>query len=80
MAVSGGTSDQGLRSLRKPLPNRLNSLQVAHPAVVAEAVNPNRTSVEDGRTPEELLDVIEAKGREIDATISELRASLRPGS
>jgi type I restriction enzyme M protein len=41
-----------------------------------KAVNPNRKSTEDTRTPEEVLDVIEAKGREIDAAIAELRASL----
>ena len=41
-----------------------------------KAVNPNRTSNEDARTPEELLDIIESKGREIDAAIAELRASL----
>ena len=41
-----------------------------------KAVNPNRKSNEDTRTPEELLDIIESKGREIDAAIAELRASL----
>ena len=45
-----------------------------------KAVNPNRKPDEDTRTPEELLDIIEAKGREIDAAIAELRASLRTGS
>ncbi len=44
-----------------------------------KAVNPNRKSNEDTRTPEELLDIIEAKGREIDAAITELRASLAKG-
>ena len=44
-----------------------------------KAVNPNRKSNEDTRTPEELLDIIESKGREIDAAISELRASLAKG-
>lgn len=41
-----------------------------------KAVNPNRKSTEDTRSPEELLDIIEAKGREIDAAIADLRASL----
>lgn len=45
-----------------------------------KAVNPNRKSTEDTRTPEELLDIIEAKGREIDAAIADLRASLAKGS
>jgi type I restriction enzyme M protein len=44
-----------------------------------KAVNPNRKSNEDTRTPEELLDIIEVKGREIDAAIAELRASLAKG-
>ncbi len=44
-----------------------------------KAVNPNRKSNEDTRTPEELLDIIESKGREIDAAIAELRASLSGG-
>jgi type I restriction enzyme M protein len=41
-----------------------------------KAVNPNGKSNEDTRTPEELLDIIESKGREIDAAIAELRAIL----
>jgi type I restriction enzyme M protein len=45
-----------------------------------KAVNPNRKSNEDTRTPEELLDIIESKGREIDAAIAELRASLAKGA
>ncbi len=44
-----------------------------------KAVNPNRKSNEDTRTPEELLDIIESKGREIDAAVAELRASLAGG-
>ena len=44
-----------------------------------KAVNPNRKSNEDTRTPEELLDIIESKGREIDAAIAELRTSLARG-
>ncbi|MGH2408236.1 MAG: hypothetical protein ACRDF7_09185 [Candidatus Limnocylindrales bacterium] len=43
-----------------------------------KAVNPNAKFNEDTRTrtPEELLDVIEAKGREVDAAIAELRKLL----
>jgi type I restriction enzyme M protein len=44
-----------------------------------KAVNPNRVSTEDTRTPEELLDIIESKGREIDAAIADLRRSLASG-
>jgi type I restriction enzyme M protein len=38
-----------------------------------KAVNPHRKSVVDSRTPEELLDLIEAKGREIAEAIALLR-------
>ncbi len=39
-----------------------------------KAVNPHAKLVEDTRTPEELLDIIEAKGKEVAAAIAELRA------
>ena len=42
-----------------------------------KAVNPNAKSTEDTRTPEELLDIIEAKGREVDAAIATLRELLK---
>ena len=42
-----------------------------------KAVNPNAKSTEDTRTPEELLDIIESKGREVDAAIATLRALLK---
>jgi type I restriction enzyme M protein len=46
-----------------------------------KAVNPNAKSMEDTRTPEELLDIIEAQGDEVDAAITELRRLLaRSGS
>ena len=38
-----------------------------------KAVNPNKRAVVDTRTPEELLDIIEAKGEEIRELLSELR-------
>ena len=41
-----------------------------------KAVNPNAKSTEDTRTPEELLDLIETHGREVDAAIAELRRLL----
>ncbi len=45
-----------------------------------KAVNPNAKSDEDTRTPEELLDIIEAKGREVDAAIADLRRMLVDGN
>jgi type I restriction enzyme M protein len=38
-----------------------------------KAVNPNRKATADTRTPAELLDLIEAKGREIAAAVAALR-------
>ncbi len=40
-----------------------------------KAVNPNKKPVVDTRTPEELLDLIEAKGREIAEALATLRQS-----
>lgn len=41
-----------------------------------KAVNPNKKPVADTRTPQELIDTIEAKGREIEEALLELRATL----
>ena len=38
-----------------------------------KAVNPNAKNVEDTRTPEELLDIIEAKGKEVAEALAVLR-------
>jgi type I restriction enzyme M protein len=47
-----------------------------------KAVNPNAKADEDTRTPEEILDFIEAKGREVAEALAELRrlAGDHPGS
>jgi type I restriction enzyme M protein len=42
-----------------------------------KAVNPNAKRSEDTRTPDELLDLIEAKGREVAEALAELRALSR---
>jgi type I restriction enzyme M protein len=42
-----------------------------------KAVNPNTVSKEDTRTPEELLDIIEAKGREVAEAVASLRSLSR---
>jgi type I restriction enzyme M protein len=42
-----------------------------------KAVNPHARSQEDRRTPEELLDLIEAKGREVAEAVAQLRALRR---
>lgn len=41
-----------------------------------KAVNPNRKEEVDTRTPAELLDLIEAKGKEVSEAIAALRATL----
>jgi type I restriction enzyme M protein len=41
-----------------------------------KAINPNRKAVEDNRSPENVLDLIEDKGREVAAAIRELRELL----
>lgn len=38
-----------------------------------KAVNPNRKNQEDTRTPEELLNIIEAKGKEVEEALAQLR-------
>ena len=42
-----------------------------------KAVNPNAKNNEDTRTPEELLDLIEAKGREVAEAVARLRTWTR---
>ena len=39
-----------------------------------KAVNPDAKSTEDTRTPEELLDLIEAKGKEVAEALAALRS------
>lgn len=40
-----------------------------------KAVNPHAKTVEDTRTPEELLDLIESKGREVAKALKTLRST-----
>ena len=42
-----------------------------------QAVNPNKQADEDTRTPAELLDIIEQKGREVAEAVAALRALYR---
>jgi type I restriction enzyme M protein len=41
-----------------------------------KAVNPNRVTKEDKRTPDQLLEFIEARGRDADAVLKSLRGLL----
>jgi type I restriction enzyme M protein len=43
-----------------------------------KAVNPHRKATQDRRTPAELLDLIDAKGREVAAAVAKLRAMAGP--
>ena len=55
-----------------------NKAQAIEDAVYdLKAVNPNAKSIEDTRTPEELLDFIELKGREVAQALAALRAVAR---
>lgn len=45
-----------------------------------KAVNPNRADDEDKRSPAELLDFIDRKGREADAALSRLRVLIQPAN
>ena len=45
-----------------------------------KAVNPHAKRDEDLRTPEELLDIIEAKGKEVAEAVAALRALTGPSS
>jgi len=70
------------------LPSRGNSdhswtltrSEIAAKGYDLKAVNLNAKGTEDTRTPEELLNVIEAKGREVAEALATLRAMSRPGA
>ncbi len=61
-----GDSDRSWMAERKEIAARGYDLK---------AVNPNAKCDEHTRTPEELLDIIEAKGREVAEALAALRAS-----
>lgn len=75
-------ADAGARTNLLLLPERADSdhsWTVTHAEIETrgfdlKAVNPRAKSVEDTRTPEELLDIIEAKGKEVAMAITDLRA------
>ena len=63
-----------LSALQKQSRDAANKAEQIENAVFdLKAVNPNRKAKTDTRTPNELLDLIEAKGREVAAAISALR-------
>jgi type I restriction enzyme M protein len=72
--------DDGAAALAKAA-NELMAKADAIDAAVYDlkAVNPNAKATEDTRTPEELLDLIDAKGIEVAEALSALRASLKRG-
>lgn len=58
-----------------------NKAQAIEDAVYdLKAVNPNAKSVEDTRTPAELLDFIELKGREVADALATLRSLSIPSA
>jgi len=63
-----------IKDIRKEARDLLRRAEAIDNAVYdLKAVNPNAVAEEDTRTPEELLDLIEAKGREIDEAVASLR-------
>ena len=54
--------------------NRAKAEDIESAIYDLKAVNPNRKTDEDRRTPSELLDFIDQKGREADAALARLRA------
>jgi type I restriction enzyme M protein len=65
------TKATGLDSEARELNNKAQAIEDA--VYDLKAVNPNAKTEEDTRTPEELLDFIEAKGREVADALSALR-------
>jgi type I restriction enzyme M protein len=63
--------------LAKKAKELLNKAQAIEDGVYdLKAVNPNAISDDDTRTPDELLDIIERKGREVSAALATLRAAV----
>jgi type I restriction enzyme M protein len=64
-----------IRGLFKDAREAANKAEAIESAVYdLKAVNPNRKDDVDRRTPAELLDIIDAKGREVAAAVAALRA------
>jgi len=68
-------ADERIAELTKEARELANRAQSIEDAVYdLKAVNPNRQSDEDKRTPAELLDIIEQRGREVAEALAALRA------
>jgi type I restriction enzyme M protein len=68
-------ADQRISELTKEARELANRAQSIEDAVYdLKAVNPNRQADEDKRTPAELLDIIEQRGREVAEALAALRA------
>jgi hypothetical protein len=63
------------RARRKSL---AKAVTIEDAAYELKAVNPNRVTPEDTRTPTELLDLIDQKSREADAALARLRKLTAP--
>ena len=68
-------SRAAIKDLTKEARDRLPEPQDIEDAVYdLKAVNPNKQAEEDKRTPAELLDIIEAKGRDVVEALPQLRS------
>ena len=66
--------------LREARENQSKAETLENAVYDLKAVNPNRTTETDRRTPTELLDFIETKGREADAALARLRGLIKQSS
>lgn len=72
-----GEADNKIRELTKEASAlTAKAADIENAVYDLKAVNPNKTSDTDTRTPEELLAIIEAKGKEIEAALALLRGPL----
>ncbi len=60
-------------ALREARDAKAKAVTIENAAYDLKAVNPNRKSVEDTRTPTEIVAVIDEKGREVDAALARLK-------
>jgi len=68
-------AEEAWKMLDREIRDNLNKAQEIEDTIYdLKAVNPNRKSTQDTRTPAELLDFIDQKGKEADAALARLRA------
>lgn len=74
LAKISALSEKALASEREARESERKAQAIVDAVYDLKAVNPNAKNEQDTRTPEELLDLIEAKGREVAEALKTLRA------